>query len=102
MRTLHTITAAGIAWIAATAPALAHPGHGPDGGDWSLAHYLREPAHALVAVSLLVVAALAARFSQEAREIATRNAWPLSRLRARRSAPGPRAASHPAAADPAR
>jgi hydrogenase/urease accessory protein HupE len=30
---------------AAATPALAHPGHGKDGGSHELTHYLTEPAH---------------------------------------------------------
>ena len=29
----------------ASSPSWAHPGHGVDGGDWSLHHYLTEPEH---------------------------------------------------------
>jgi hypothetical protein len=36
--------------------ALAHPGHGHGGGDFSLPHYLTEPAHLLFVVPVLLVA----------------------------------------------
>ena len=38
--------------------ALAHPGHGPGGGDWSALHYLREPEHLFLAIPLLALLAL--------------------------------------------
>ncbi len=41
--------------------ALAHPGHGSDGGGNGLLHYLTEPAHVVPAV-LLVAAVLIARY----------------------------------------
>jgi len=38
--------------------ALAHPGHGPGGGDWSALHYLREPEHLFFAIPFLALLAL--------------------------------------------
>lgn len=48
---------ASLAALAATlaAPALAHPGHGKDGGSHEMTHYLTEPVH----VAPLGLAALA-------------------------------------------
>ncbi len=39
--------------IAVASVASAHPGHGPDGGSFSLAHYWTEPLHGLGVVGLL-------------------------------------------------
>ena len=47
-RLLQAVLAIGVASVAS-----AHPGHGPDGGAFSVAHYLTEPLHVLGAVSLL-------------------------------------------------
>jgi hydrogenase/urease accessory protein HupE len=41
----------------ASSPSWAHPGHGVDGNDWSLLHYLTEPDHLGGVLGLLVVAA---------------------------------------------
>jgi hypothetical protein len=41
--------------IAMALPASAHPGHGPDGGAYSLAHHLSEPVHVAGILALLVV-----------------------------------------------
>jgi hypothetical protein len=41
------------------APALAHPGHGKDGGSHELVHYLSEPVH-LAPVGLAALAGIAA------------------------------------------
>lgn len=41
----------------ASSPALAHPGHGIDGGDWSLLHYVTEPDHLVGVIGLLVAVA---------------------------------------------
>ena len=41
----------------ASSPSWAHPGHGVDGGDWSLLHYLTEPDHLVGVLGLLVVVA---------------------------------------------
>jgi hydrogenase/urease accessory protein HupE len=40
----------------ASSPSWAHPGHGVDGGDWSLLHYLTEPDHLVGVLGLLAVA----------------------------------------------
>lgn len=56
-------------WIAvsavllAVAPSLAvaHTGHGSDGGSYSLSHYFTEPVHALA--SLVIMAALTTGFA---------------------------------------
>ncbi|HEX6984403.1 MAG TPA: hypothetical protein VF170_03455 [Planctomycetaceae bacterium] len=45
--------------LALTAPALAHPGHGRDGGSHELAHYFTEPEH-LAPVGLAALAGVAA------------------------------------------
>ena len=42
-----------------TAPALAHPGHGKDGGSHELTHYFTEPEH-LAPVGLAALAGVAA------------------------------------------
>ena len=44
--------------LAVTSPALAHPGHGRDGGSHELTHYFTEPEH-LAPVALAVLAGLA-------------------------------------------
>jgi hydrogenase/urease accessory protein HupE len=41
----------------ASSPAWAHPGHGVDGGDWSLLHYLTEPDHLIGALGLAILVA---------------------------------------------
>ena len=41
----------------ASSPSWAHPGHGADGGDWSVLHYLTEPDHLVVALGLAVLVA---------------------------------------------
>ena len=41
----------------ASSPSWAHPGHGVDGGDWSLHHYLTEPDHLVGILGLLAVGA---------------------------------------------
>lgn len=46
---------AAAAFASTAAPALAHPGHGKDGGSHELTHYVTEPAH----VAPLGLAALA-------------------------------------------
>ena len=40
------------AWLTASSVAVAHPGHGHDGGSFSLLHYLTEPLHFLQGVLL--------------------------------------------------
>ena len=37
-----------------TSVAHAHPGHGVDGGSWSLVHFLSDPLHVGFAAALLV------------------------------------------------
>lgn len=37
----------------------AHPGHGVDGGDHSVTHYLTEPTHLIVGFGLLVLLSVA-------------------------------------------
>lgn len=48
-----------LAAFAFSAPAFAHPGHGPDGGSHRLTHYLTEPQH-LAPVGLAAFAGVAA------------------------------------------
>jgi hydrogenase/urease accessory protein HupE len=55
--------AVGIAWLALCSSAAAHPGHGRDGGDFSVLHYLSEPAHLFVAIPMVLIAALAAGYA---------------------------------------
>jgi hypothetical protein len=43
-------------------PALAHPGHGRDGGSHELTHYVTEPAHVGPVVLALVAGVAAAVF----------------------------------------
>ena len=38
-------------------PSWAHPGHGVGGGDWSVLHYLTEPAHLVGALGLALLVA---------------------------------------------
>ena len=45
--------------LAAAAVAEAHPGHGVDGGSWSLPHYASEPVHLGTAAALATIAAAA-------------------------------------------
>ena len=44
--------------LLAGSTAVAHPGHGRAGGDFSALHYLGEPDHLVFAVLLLVLVAL--------------------------------------------
>ena len=41
--------------LLASGTAFAHPGHGQGGGDFSLPHYLTEPAHLLFVVPVMLV-----------------------------------------------
>ena len=41
-----------VAWLTTSSVAVAHPGHGHDGGSFSLLHYLTEPLHFLQGVLL--------------------------------------------------
>ena len=51
--TLSSFLIAGLA----SSSSWAHPGHGSDGGDWSVLHYLPEPDHLVVALGLAVLVA---------------------------------------------
>lgn len=53
----------GVALLASDT-AFAHPGHGADGGDFSLTHYLTEPAHLLFVVPVMLVALFAGPVSR--------------------------------------
>ena len=57
-----------IAWVA---PAIvsAHPGHGLDGGSFSLLHYLTEPEH--VGIGLAVILLVAAGVYWSVRTVAS-------------------------------
>lgn len=48
-----------LAVVSSTAPALAHPGHGADGGSHELTHYLTEPSH-LAPLGLAALTGIAA------------------------------------------
>jgi hydrogenase/urease accessory protein HupE len=56
----HTVRSACslVAAVLVPATALAHPGHGVGGGDWSFHHYLTEPDHVLSGLALLLVVAM--------------------------------------------
>jgi len=54
MRKVWTVSLQPVFAIAVASVASAHPGHGPDGGSFSVAHTLTEPLHVLGVVSLLV------------------------------------------------
>ena len=55
---LKRFAGAGFAWLALSSSAVAHPGHGHGGGDFSPAHYLGEPVHALFAIPVVLLVAL--------------------------------------------
>ncbi len=50
--------------LLASGTAFAHPGHGRDGGDFSLPHYLTEPAHIVFVVPVLLMALFAVPVSR--------------------------------------
>jgi hypothetical protein len=54
------------AWLAMNAPAAAHPGHGREGGDYSLLHHVIEPEHLIAGVVALLVSALCVRHAARA------------------------------------
>jgi hypothetical protein len=53
----------GTFWLTAASTVLAHPGHGPDGGSYSPAHYLTQPQHLLAGVVLASVVLVAGAWS---------------------------------------
>ena len=60
---------AAIAWLALCSAAVAHPGHGADGGDFGLRHYLTEPAHLGIAIPVLLLGALTLRLLRRPRPV---------------------------------
>ena len=61
MSAARTIASVASAWVVGASTAFAHPGHGKNGGDFGVLHYLSEPAHLWFAIpAVLIVAAAAA------------------------------------------
>ena len=61
-----------VAWLAMNAPAAAHPGHGREGGDYSLLHHVIEPEHLIAGVVTVLVSALCVRHAARAIRAFTR------------------------------
>ena len=63
MRTARRIATVASVWVLAASSAFAHPGHGKDGGDFGILHYLTEPEHLLVAIPIVLIVAVGAAYA---------------------------------------
>jgi hypothetical protein len=61
--TAKRITTVASVWLLAGSSAFAHPGHGRDGGDFSILHYLTEPVAVFAAYATGIVRSRSGRRS---------------------------------------
>ena len=57
------IAAVASVWVAGASSAFAHPGHGRDGGDFGVLHYLSDPAHLWFALPMGLIVVVAAGYA---------------------------------------